>query len=855
MGNRIWLAVGAAVLMSGLSACANGIEPRLVVPTLNDADGIVADVVVTDAPYSADATGKRDCTASVQKAIDDLSKTGGGVVYIPAGKYRFDGCLKIPGGIALRGDWKSPLAGGSGKGTILMVYSGRGNVDGEPFIRTTGGCSGLQGLSFWYPEQTVDNIVPYPPTVERNFIPLMLKNLTFYNSYWGHRIDQNGGATLYENIYGTFLNVGIENDLNYEYGFIDRIYISPSIWADAPREVITNAPKNRAPLVKHCKANTIGLRLLKNDNLQLYDIEVADAHTGILFDKSPKTGKGGYGFEMKIKATENRRFIDPWVGDSLQVDRFPETADCFYEWAPIRCAARKDVLINVRKARWGAKADGKTDDTESIQKALDEAGKKGGGTVYLPGGTYAVKSHLLVPPGVELRGGYDYPHHGSPGDTAVSVLLATAGADSKTLEAEPPFITLKEGAGVRGVMVFYPEQSEMYPDSTVNPPKAYPWTIRGEGQNVYVKYVTIKRGWNGIDLWNHDCSGFVLQGIWASPLNIGVRIGGGTDGGWIQQMIQTMGVWHFPGRSTPQLKEGDAPFNPDGDDQGNWFWNTLSEIFLSNSKGYLFGDVRNIQTFGAISFRLNRHMLFQSRNGSGPQNMDLYLSHSEDVGDIGCRFEAGDRIRFFGYGTVAHKTGKLMETTDDFSGTVDYCGLMFWGAPPGGVPVVRGGTVNIHPLTPEGTTTASVSPGSSKGLIKQMSAFKQHPFDRVKRMNGKKCWLIDLCTHLEDVYTIDLLVDYDTFRFGRTTEFEFAIEYMDRGEGILEVFYDALGNPREALEPIELANTGKWKTVRLPISNARFARSSETYPRNTDIRIEIKSTEQPAIAAMVIRKK
>lgn len=43
---------------------------------------------VTAAPYHADATGKTDSTAAIQRALDDAAKAGGGIVYLPAGMYR-----------------------------------------------------------------------------------------------------------------------------------------------------------------------------------------------------------------------------------------------------------------------------------------------------------------------------------------------------------------------------------------------------------------------------------------------------------------------------------------------------------------------------------------------------------------------------------------------------------------------------------------------------------------------------------------------------------------------------------------------------------------------------------------------
>lgn len=45
-------------------------------------------VDVTEAPYHADPTGKRDSTESIQRALDDLGRAGGGVVYLPEGEYR-----------------------------------------------------------------------------------------------------------------------------------------------------------------------------------------------------------------------------------------------------------------------------------------------------------------------------------------------------------------------------------------------------------------------------------------------------------------------------------------------------------------------------------------------------------------------------------------------------------------------------------------------------------------------------------------------------------------------------------------------------------------------------------------------
>jgi hypothetical protein len=45
-------------------------------------------VDVTQPPYRADPSGSKDSTAAIQRALDDVGESGGGVVFLPAGTYR-----------------------------------------------------------------------------------------------------------------------------------------------------------------------------------------------------------------------------------------------------------------------------------------------------------------------------------------------------------------------------------------------------------------------------------------------------------------------------------------------------------------------------------------------------------------------------------------------------------------------------------------------------------------------------------------------------------------------------------------------------------------------------------------------
>jgi hypothetical protein len=60
------------------------------------------------------------------------------------------------------------------------------------------------------------------------------------------------------------------------------------------------------------------------------------------------------------------------------------------------------VFVNVKDAPYGAKGDGKADDTATIQKALDDC--PGGKAVLLPQGTYRLTDELRITRGIVLRG-------------------------------------------------------------------------------------------------------------------------------------------------------------------------------------------------------------------------------------------------------------------------------------------------------------------------------------------------------------------------------------------------------------------------------------------------------------------
>ena len=181
-----------------------------------------------------------------------------------------------------------------------------------------------------------------------------------------------------------------------------------------------------------------------------------------------------------------------------------------YTYAPTPGPA-SDRVLNVCENPYAALADGKTDDTAAVQKALD-ALAKAGGTCFLPAGRYRIDETLTVPPGVELRGIWDgcaRPAH----NTAGTLLLAYR--DRGKPDASP-LITLGAKSGLRGIGVLHPEQNDPRRVAT------YPWVVRARGEACYVVSVCLMNPYRGIDIAGDR---HLVSNLYMTPLGTGLRIG------------------------------------------------------------------------------------------------------------------------------------------------------------------------------------------------------------------------------------------------------------------------------------------------------------------------------------------
>ena len=191
--------------------------------------------------FGAAGDGRTDNTIAIQKAIDTANENGGGVVLLPVGRWLCSGHLVIKKGVHLLGMNQSPLSWEPQSGSILLATEGRDHEELSPFISMRSSSS-ISGISIYYPEQTVDNIRPYPWTIQLNADPvnkgevafdITVSDMTLINSYNGIRTGpaENGRHRIL-GVHGCVLRRGIYVDWTGDIGRIENVQFHSHFWAN-----------------------------------------------------------------------------------------------------------------------------------------------------------------------------------------------------------------------------------------------------------------------------------------------------------------------------------------------------------------------------------------------------------------------------------------------------------------------------------------------------------------------------------------------------------------------------------------------------------------------------------------------
>lgn len=697
------LVIILAFLMTGCTTVAKPAEtaikaqgtPRIILAQYATDDVVIADRVVTEEPYNADAKGSQDCTAAFQKALNDCYESGGGVVWAPAGRYKFTGSLTIPEGVTLRGDWKKPTDKDRAVGgTILMPYAGKGRPEGKPFINITGG-SGVNCLNIYYPEQSISDVIAYPPSIQTAAVgdgdhtkeraALNVRNVTFVNSYVGVLFSYYDDASSVQfpyvkEVYGTPLKTGVKVSRASAFPRTQGVNFAPEYWAQSGLEDSPSASTIASFLQGN---NSVAIDINGNGSGDVSDAHIKDYSIGVYYSDQTPGGSNGKLFgstitgankgvsigvsdadifvvscniEASVGKDPTAVFVEPSAGTGtvylnnctinstgnglyncnegyntnvqnctfekwgsgngthyaiesgndialIEGNKFNQAASAAkkhiqlgkdvtnavilgnkFNGSPLidnksegevdinhssytfqelgvntvpkreilPKPARTDVnsLFNVKD--YGAKGDGKTDDTSSIQAALDAAGAYGGGTVYIPGGKYCLYGHLKIPAGVELRGAQQNPFFVNN----VRCILYVY-SDKNNQNGEPLIKLISSGntgSGIKGVFFWYPEQ-EKKNDSLV----PYPYAIQSQGPNCWVTNVAFGNAYNGVDFGAYDSTGHYIEGLAGYAGNNMLKVSKSSGGGFIANLQTNPTFWKRGFQHSVESLEGKAP--------------------------------------------------------------------------------------------------------------------------------------------------------------------------------------------------------------------------------------------------------------------------------------------------------
>lgn len=181
--------------------------------------------------FGAAPDGTTDSTVAFQRALDAVARQGGGVVHVPAGRYRIEGTLDIPDHVCLEGIWRAPVRGEppDRHGSVLLAFAGKGDADGPPFL-TLNENSVLKGLTVFYPEQVRANPpVPYPWTVRGNGKDnIAIIDVTMINPYQAVDLGTKPcGRHLVRNLHAYPLLQGLYVNQCYDVGRLENIHFWP----------------------------------------------------------------------------------------------------------------------------------------------------------------------------------------------------------------------------------------------------------------------------------------------------------------------------------------------------------------------------------------------------------------------------------------------------------------------------------------------------------------------------------------------------------------------------------------------------------------------------------------------------
>ena len=302
-------------------------------------------------------------------------------------------------------------------------------------------------------------------------------------------------------------------------------------------------------------------------------------------------GKMEGGADVSIFA----RDVDILRLNAVYLDEISEQSEPQIGLVETRFETDSYVVADANVLAYGAKGNGKTDDTKAFLAAIAYVKSLGGGTVFVPAGYYCLTETLSLPDGVGLVGELEK-------GTANGTVLCIYGGKGTTDPAGAAVLMSHQSA-VMNVAFWYPEQTFVN-----GAPIPYPPTLAQNGsESVTIRNVTFINAYFGIHFGkNSNNSLQYVRDVYGTCLDVGYYNDKSYDIGRIENITFTPDAWlasGLPGTPNAALLRTYMIRHSTGLHLQRIDWTYLSDITV---EGYSIGLLCDKSTEGTSNGHIYR---------------------------------------------------------------------------------------------------------------------------------------------------------------------------------------------------------------------------------------------------------
>ena len=515
--------------------------------------------------FGANPYGDSDSTGSINTALEkvhggaasncELSTAKGGTVFVPAGLYQVTNAITVSCNEGLMGE----LAKGTANGTVLLLM----NTNARLFVNMN---SAIKNMAFYLPN--MNSTYSSHATIQNGGsgnADVNIENIYFVNSNIGLNFPGNASHNgpsailIFRDIYGA-PNTGIINDNNLDTIRLENVYFNKNYHTSGINNINAIYKSSHPTVASKYKAGTVspnvGVELRRVDWYYLSNVEAYNYGKAIYLNKSAQGNTEGSCFDcrgsnfvvsnarhgiMTYGNFTNYQNDDPSgtaqvsisysaISNNLTVanQRIPAAASTVkvgnynVQYPPrikhntsATLSNYKDATITsnyntvntVKKVKPKARLAIAT--LSDLQSKLTSMSTSGGGVVYLPSGTYTLKSTINIPSNVELRGATPWLHD-----------VNLNGATRIVADGRNAF-TMQSNSIMNGITIQYKTEETRT-------------AVVGKGANISVINTDIHSAKIGIDFATTRCDNHYVDKLFGVFFGSGIKVGANSQNGIIR---------------------------------------------------------------------------------------------------------------------------------------------------------------------------------------------------------------------------------------------------------------------------------------------------------------------------------